>query len=108
MNIVQLQARNLSEFCSVQEKEASSNDFSSLEGGPLVVVDQSNAFKICKFHMFHKSCKWIPTKPNDGEAKGLGYLNIEHFVQWKLILIKTKNYRGISAHFWYFWKAFNE
>jgi hypothetical protein len=39
MNIVQLQARNLSEFFSVQEKEAISNDFSSLEGGPLVVVD---------------------------------------------------------------------
>ncbi len=35
-------------------------------------------------------------------------LNIEHFVQWKLILIKTKNYREISAHSWYFWKAFSE
>jgi hypothetical protein len=33
MIIVQLQARNLSEFFSVQEKEASSNKFSSLEGG---------------------------------------------------------------------------
>jgi hypothetical protein len=112
--------------------------------------------------------QWIPTKPNDGEAKGsllelfqkdffriyhwrkvvclfslshldlpnhsaschaLGtigkplmsrgvhrvrfimfrptvqkLLNIEHFVQWKLILIKTKNYRGISAHSSYFGK----
>jgi hypothetical protein len=55
MNKVQLQARNLSKFFSVQEKEASLNEFSSLEG-PLVVIDQSNAFKICKFHMFHKSC----------------------------------------------------
>jgi hypothetical protein len=40
-------------------------------------------------------------------------LNIEHFVQWKLILIKTKNYKGISAHSWYFceslqWVGFNE
>jgi hypothetical protein len=33
MIIVQLQARNLSEFFSVQEKESSSNKFSSLEGG---------------------------------------------------------------------------
>jgi hypothetical protein len=55
INIVQLQAGNLSEFFSVQEKEASSNKFSLLEGGPLVVIDQSNAFKICKFYMFHKS-----------------------------------------------------
>jgi hypothetical protein len=51
---MQLQARNLSEFFSVQEKEASSNEFLTW-GGPLVVIDQSNAFKICKFHMFHKS-----------------------------------------------------
>jgi len=31
--LVQLQACNLSEFFSVQEKEAGSNEFSSLEGG---------------------------------------------------------------------------
>jgi hypothetical protein len=35
-------------------------------------------------------------------------LNNEHFVQWKLILIKSKNYRGIPAQSWYFWKAFSE
>jgi hypothetical protein len=33
MIIVQVQAHNLSEFFSVQEKEASSNKFNSLEGG---------------------------------------------------------------------------
>jgi hypothetical protein len=69
MNIVQLQAHNLSEFFSVQEKEASSNGFSSLEGPPSRHWP-IQCFQNLQISYVSQILQWIPTKPNDGEAKG--------------------------------------
>jgi hypothetical protein len=69
MIIVQLQARNLSEFFSVKEKEASSNKFSSLEGGSSRHLP-IQCFQNLKISYVSQILQWIPTKPNDREAKG--------------------------------------
>jgi hypothetical protein len=66
---VQLQARNLSEFFSAQEKEASSNKFSSLEEG-LSSSSTNQRFQNLQIWYVSQILQWIPTKPNDGEAKG--------------------------------------
>jgi hypothetical protein len=66
---VQLRARNLSEFFSVEENDASSNKFSSLEGG-LYLSSTNQCFQNFQISYVSQILQWIPTKPNDGEAKG--------------------------------------
>jgi len=54
----------------VGPNEAGAMYFPEIVKVEMKIVATTFAFKICKFHMFQKSCDEFQQNQNDGEAKG--------------------------------------
>jgi hypothetical protein len=69
INIVQLQARNLSEFFSVKKRKQVQINSVHLRGASSR-YRPIQCFQHLQISYVSQILQWIPTKPNDGEAKG--------------------------------------